>query len=596
MCLEDAESRKFPRYPRATALRAFAIASVSLANLLCVAGLSAKTLEPSFAVTITPQMSANRAIFRKLNVQETMVGGTSATDHPLLELPYVVFNVPTLADRVEALKASDDNGALQLTSRDSGQGDARVRQWFGSRTVHGTLHLSYSVPVPVVTAPHGAAPPIDLKGVDGALSGGGATFLLRPAAGKFHLSISWTKGDLPAGDDAFTSLDGLSSDLLDADTLAATYVMAGKVGASEKRTTAKGFRGVWQGAPSFDAASMLTWAGDLYGHYQELFHTGDRPYTVFMRYNAVNPGGGYGLYRSFIITFGVNEANEIDDLKSTLAHEMFHTFQPMIWTPSSTDGALGSAWMDEGMAVFYQITLPYRYRMEGTAEYLREINYYAGRYYTSIFQDLPNTQIPPRFWEDTRIRTLPYDRGFLYFVTVDHAIREKSRGKRSLDDLMLALRAEVDGGHPLTENSWRQVIQAELGSKDTKAWADMLQGKPVLPSSDAFGPCFRRVERPLRRYELGFAPKVLTEQPRIVRGLVAGSNAEKAGLRNGDEITAPVGQDRIQGEQQAKLTLMVKRDGKIFPISYLPRGQTVLAWQWQADSMSSPARCALGGR
>jgi hypothetical protein len=48
---------------------------------------------------------------------------------------------------------------------------------------------------------------------------------------------------------------------------------------------------------------------------------------------------------------------------------------------------------------------------------------------------------------------------------------------------------------------------------------------------------------------------VLIEHSRIVRGLIPGSAAEAAGIRNGDEITQPVPQDILQGQQNGILTL-----------------------------------------
>ncbi|QDI02672.1 MULTISPECIES: hypothetical protein [Xanthomonas translucens group] len=103
----------------------------------------------------------------------------------------------------------------------------------------------------------------------------------------------------------------------------------------------------------------------------------------------------------------------------------------------------------------------------------------------------------------------------------------------------------------------------------------MLDGAAPLSASDAFGPCFERISQPMHRYELGFVPAVLTESPRIVRDLIPDSAAAKAGVQNGDEITHPVGQDQLQGEQDGILTLQLLRDGKPLTISYKPRGETV---------------------
>ena len=76
-----------------------------------------------------------------------------------------------------------------------------------------------------------------------------------------------------------------------------------------------------------------------------------------------------------------------------------------------------------------------------------------------------------------------------------------------------------------------------------------------------------------------------------MRGLVAGSAAERAGLRDGDEILRPVGQDAIQGDQARELELQVRRDGRDAVIRYLPRGESVDAWQWERDPAAADEAC-----
>jgi hypothetical protein len=144
----------------------------------------------------------------------------------------------------------------------------------------------------------------------------------------------------------------------------------------------------------------------------------------------------------------------------------------------------------------------------------------------------------------------------------------------------------------MDEAAWRRTLRAELGPAGEAGLDAMLSGALVLPRSDDFGPCFRRTTAKLRRYELGFAPQVLTEPTRTIRGLVHGSAAEAAGLRDGDQIVEPVPQDQIQADQGAHLTLQVRRDGKVFPVRYLPRGETVDAYQWERIPGVPDSACA----
>ena len=105
-------------------------------------------------------------------------------------------------------------------------------------------------------------------------------------------------------------------------------------------------------------------------------------------------------------------------------------------------------------------------------------------------------------------------------------------------------------------------------------------------------PCFRSTgQRCPQSNEVGFDPAVLGETRRIVRGIVRGSAAEAAGLRNGDEIVKPVPQDQIQGDQKMIQTLEVKRGGRTFQISYLPRGEPVEVYQWQRVDSVPDRKC-----
>jgi predicted metalloprotease with PDZ domain len=330
----------------------------------------------------------------------------------------------------------------------------------------------------------------------------------------------------------------------------------------------------------------MEWTGRLYERYAVFFKDNDRsPYAVFLRPNPINPGGGIGQEHSFVATF--DDRTGVKDLKLTLAHEMLHTFIGGL----NGDEQLDEGWFSEGLAVYYQRTLPLRFGQISLDDFLIDLNETAGRYYTNALANTPNSEIPAHFWSNTLIRVLPYDRGALYFATVNDAIRKQSQGKRSLDDLVMAMLQRRREKGTIQRADWQEVVSAELGERGRRDFQSMLEGRPVLPAPDAFGPCLRRTTRPLRRYELGFDPTVRAERKRIVRGLSSGSAAERAGLRNGDEIARPFGQDAVQADQSATLTVEVVRNGKTVPISYLPRGETVAAYQWERMPHTAASAC-----
>lgn len=512
-----------------------------------------------------------------------------------LRLPRISSNVQTAAGTLGRLKASDADGPVNLVVRDDPDGPKPYRHWKAARAIHGALTVSYRAPITDTLNPLGAAPPLELRSESGGFSGLVGTYVMLPdAARAYRLALHWDFGAL-GGDALGVSTLGVgtrTSTPKSPQDLESTFTMGGHVGHEPASPSADGFFAAWQGRPPFDARALMQWTHHLYDGYLTFFHARGVAYNVFLRRNKVNPGGGVEVANSFVGTF--DDGTPVEDFKLTLAHEMVHTFVGSL----DEKDELAASWFGEGLAVYYQRLLPYRMGRISRDAYLKDLNVTAARYYTDALNTTPNREIPARFWADTRIRVLPYDRGALYFAQLNAWIRAASHGRRSLDDLVLAFLRRRAAGKPLTQAAWAEAVTRELGERGRQQLENMLAGTPIVLDSDTFGPCFRRIRRPLRRYELGFDPAVLVQPTRIVRGLVTDSAAARAGLRNGDEILKPVPQDGIQADQSARLTLEVRRNGTVRDISYLPRGETVPVWQWtaadtpacQADASASHVR------
>lgn len=574
--------------------------------VMLAAALAASMAAPAVDITLAPRpAAADGAAIATIDVTLRFDGVGAAAGQPVLRLPLVASNVDTVATLV-TVQARDAQGPLTLRARDvdlpmqaarDAESGGPSREWIADRAVAGPLTVRYTIPAQASLPPRGPAPPFAFSDDGGGTSGAGHVFLLMPPGNAaYRASVDWDLSALPKGARGVSSYGVgrvAAPEPLTAGQLRMAYYMAGRgIGQWPVPAPARGFFAAWQGTPPFDAAALMRWTGTLYDRYASFFgQTAPPPYGVFLRYNPINAGGGVGLYHSFVTTFGRagGPGSDAGEIKFTLAHEMFHTFQPFIERPSG----LESSWFGEGLATFYQRRLPLRFGLIGPDDFVRDLNFHAGRYYTSAMATVPNAEVPKRFWADTRIRTLPYDRGMLYFADLDDRLRKASGGKRSLDTLMLTMLARQKGGHQTDNGDWEAVLREALGEPAVADFRAFLGGRMPLPASDAFGPCFRRVAKPLRRYELGFDTAVLAEPKRIVRGLVAGSAAAAAGLRDGDEIVVPVPQDGIQGNQTELLKLTVRRDGRTFPLQYLPRGETVQAWQWARVPAIADTGCAL---
>lgn len=582
------------------------IAVIALAATAWIAPRSACAAPPpQLTITLTPAAPVASGSIPYVDVQVVAPDIDVAAGQPLLRLPLVASNVATLAGGLKDFRVADSKGALTLTTRDDPpSGLMYFRHWYASRAVAGTLTIRYRAPITNALNPRGAAPPLELRTEDGGFSGDASTFLVLPDSDStYRVALRWRFAALGPRAVGLSTLgagnfgvdgpgdagDGNSTQRrLNAVYDSGLYFMGGLVHVYPSPLTGSGFMSAWQGQPPFDANALMQWTRSLYGSYVRFFRAPPgQPYEVFLRRNLVNAGGGVEVGRSFVGTF--DQQTQAQDFKLTLAHEMVHTFVGALDEPNG----LLSSWYAEGIAVYYERVLPWRAGLISTGDFLTDLNKTAGRYYTDLLSDTPNSQIPARFWADTRVRVLPYDRGSLYFAQLDAELRKASQGKRSLDDLVLQMIARRRQGLPVNEGAWVSLVHRALGARGVAQFNTMMAGKLIVPPSDAFGPCFVRTTAPLRRYELGFDSTVLMEPARIVRGLIPGSEAARAGVRDGDRIVKPVPQDAIQADQGAKLTLLIARGGKTFQITYLPRGATVRAYQWRRRRGVPDGHCGL---
>lgn len=539
----------------------------------------------SVSLSLKPILSADGSVISHVHVAMSVRGLHLTPGEALIQMPLLFDNFDTTAYSIADLEVTDSGGAVTVLVRDHESTGSANRTWIATRPVSGELSFRYSIAVQAISHSLGGAPPLELRSEGRSFSGGGVSLIaLPPSPQLFHVDVKWDLSGLPTGAKGITTFGegcACSQTPIFLAQLKETYFMAGAVGHYADNA---GFFAAWQGTPPYDAKALMQWTNRLYDGYKEFFGVRSaQTFGVFLRRNPVNAGGGREGYRSFVVTYGHGTGNDAQHMRFVISHEMFHTFSPMLNRPRSAaeNFRIVDKWFSEGLAVFYAGLLPLRFGLISDAEYVNDLNFYVGRYYTSLMMSVPNADLPSRYWSDTRIRTLAYDRGMLYFASVDFDVRRTTGNRYSLDDLVRELRAREEGGRTIDNADWEELVRRYLGASGVEQFREFLAGTPPLPASEAFGARFRRVSRRMRRYELGFDPQVLGERQRVVRGIVAGSEAQLAGLSNGDRIVEPVPQDRIQGTQDMKIHLRVERGSDQISISYLPRGEFADAYQWE---------------
>lgn len=548
---------------------------------LVLAALFAGTLNaapaPLMTVLIKPGRMSQTAGTGDIEVLLTIPAVHVPAGAALLRLGTMVPGM-SKPQPVSDMAVSDAHGAAPMVLHQK-EGNC---EWTTTRALEGDLKVHYHLPLENIPLIRGG-PPIQLR-IDGdGFSGVGNMLVAMPLIQRpYRIQIQWDLAGMGPGAAGVSSY-GDGNVELPAGPIArieSTLFMAGHLKRSPEKP-AGAFSAVWLGDPPFDPRPTMQWTAKLHHWMSGFFRDQTEPlYRVFLRYNPMNAGGGAALTHSFLVTYGTGVTGE--NLKSILGHEMTHT-----WTANDDL----SKWYNEGNAVYYQALLAWRANLITDDQFLADLNQTAGRYYTNALRATPEDQVLPHFWEDTRIRVLPYDRGAMYFAVLNGKIRKKSDGKRSIDDLIQIMIVRARAGEKLSDQTWVDLIGKELGVEGLAVHKSMLAGGLMLPESDGFGPCFHRTVKKIRQFDLGFDNASLLGDVKTIKGLKLGSEAEKAGLRDGDVISYGVALDAVQAEVNRRLTLQVTRDGKTFPLTYLPRGETVDAYQWERVAGVPETRC-----
>ena len=528
---------------------------------------------PELRILLKPGALDPAAGTATLDVTMTVPAMTVAAGQPL-------FSQQNMAPRMKGpveladLTVTDSAGAVPIVT----DGKNGQRGWSATRAVSGDVTIRYRALIDnardsiLSSTPH----------VDGpGLFGIGNMLIVAPNVDSAHrVAIDWDLSALPPGSKAVSTF-GDGNVRLPAGSLSrltfAMY-MAGDIKREPEAATG-GFSANWTGEPTFDIRSAMRWSQQLYHFMSRYFADPEEPlYHVFLRRSEMNAGNGVAAPHAFSLSFGPKTTAE--GVKTILGHEMTHT-----WTVADI-----GKWYSEGNAVYYQARLSWLAGMIPTDQYLADINLTAARYYSNTAMGAPDADIVPRFWEDSRYNVLAYDRGALYFATLDAMIRHRSQGRRSIDDPIRAMVDLARKDQPITEATWTGLLQGELGAAGPTLHRAMMVGERIVPPSDAYGPCFRRVAAKVRPVDLGFGEPALRLYKKVV-GLRAGSEAANAGLQEGDEVDYSLGTEAILRQQDALLTVKVTRGEQRFTVSYLPRGAPVDGFRWERVPAVPESRC-----
>ncbi|TKA80039.1 hypothetical protein B0A55_01766 [Friedmanniomyces simplex] len=543
---------------------------------------------PSINVTFTPIFNATATLPAILNIYLSFSPPNLPANASLVELSLAFGNVPCQAyNETNPLLAADDHGVLDLTVTDDEAHN--LRRWLTSRATSGAVSLSMTaLPREIdITTPIG--PRVDLRELNGGLLGSAFSMVPLPAPPPntpHDVTFCWDLSRSPPNTSFASSLgEDLCTEITDKpQAIQALQSSIFAVGPTLQRYTPASqspemlqfglfYFGNRSNIP-FDVIKLADYIQALFINMCGFFDDSDtRRYRVFLR-PSMRGFGGAGFLSSFMLEYFPSVKVEQWELEWLLAHEIAHNWPLMDSTPGQTTGA-DNTWYNEGIATYYQMFLPYRFGKTTRAEFLQQLNMNLQAYYTNPVINLSNEEAAERMWQNPAAQRLPYHRGLIYFLRMDCLVRQASDGNLGIDSPVLQLLERKRKGEAFDLETWILLAGEAVGNA-TRArdeYSDMAAGGFLglsLQTPSHLG--LSVIATTQERLELGFDTASLNS--RVISGLVPGSRADEAGVRDGDAIVETrVMYWQVADDISRNMSLRLKRDGAEFDVSYWPRSR-----------------------
>lgn len=556
-----------------------------------------KHTTPSLALDLQPQLSHdNSSLSVRFSIQvEPLSLGTR-----FLTMPLEMAHVPTTNySASNPITASDDFGPLTFFYRDD---ETLHRTWYPSRSTRGTIRLSFTTYPRQITSSTRPGPRFDLREDQGGLIGTGLSFIpqlaFRPTDTRMHISLSWDLSLCPPDTKAIWSHTSALTSSITGDALSGSIFAVGPL-----HVLTTNISHPTHPSPARHSPFTLTYIGDpppfsptevfsrlapLYQHMATFFSppvNPDEGYSIFLRRSTSRSFGGTAFHRAFILEYSTAlldlMAVGISNIFEILAHEMVHNWPKLEKCSEQDPCGAQRTWYTEGIAVYYAAILPYRFNLTSRAQFLTTINQNAQAYYTSPLVHLSNMEVSNLGWGTFHAQRMPYYRGFIFFVLLDSLIKQASKGSRSVDDLVLEMLRRQRSNLSYTPADFLALLNAELGQPGLAAYSAMSSGLPFIKVKDGakLGLNLTFVRRDLPQYELGFDESSISSKR--ITGLVKGSRAEEAGLREGEEVMDGSLYGWTADDAGRKMRLKVRRGGEVVEVEYWPRTRHLVeSWQW----------------
>jgi predicted metalloprotease with PDZ domain len=409
-------------------------------------------------------------------------------------------------------------------------------------------------------------------------------------------------GKLPKGWTVASDLDHLEGK----PTTLANMINSVAIGGARLRVVRRDLRGAplrvailgdWSFTPDqlADTVTPIVAAEDAF------WNERSSPFLVAMAPLGDLPSGlSYtGTGRTDAFSIASTSAFELKQAVRFLAHEYMHSWVPIALGGMPEEDEATDYWFSEGFDDYLAAKVLLRAGIWSLAEWAADKNETLLRYGASPAKTVKGSEIAARFWTDANVQQVSYDRGHLLAAKLDTEIAARSGGKQSLESVLRVQRQAAEGSPELATALFRKVLREQAGidiDADLERYAR--QGEPLLLPADMLGDCARLVAERRKEFDRGYDAAATRRADGVIAGVVEGSPAYAAGLRNGMHLIRR--ESGKVGDSTVELAYRVSDEAGEKVIRYLPEGRGEFEAQRLELTASGPeqeARCRsrLGG-
>jgi predicted metalloprotease with PDZ domain len=260
---------------------------------------------------------------------------------------------------------------------------------------------------------------------------------------------------------------------------------------------------------------------------------------------------------------------DFDTLK-LIAHEHFHFWNGNYWRDANDKKEGYYKWMSEGFTEYYAGLTLFRENLITEKEFVAWLNDLLLQYQTNPHAQSATAEIlAEKYWESNDYNRLPYIKGALIGFLTDLQIRQKTGGKKQIDDLMRLLMSKTDRKKGYDDNLLLANLDAVATGSNRQFYNDFMLGARALPVTEVLKSSEITVaDVPRDVFDLGFT----TESGKLERGArlkqVTSQSALDAGLKTGDELR---GFSFAGGKPQEQATFTVQRGEQTIQLKYFPK-------------------------